>query len=107
MADNFVIEKFVFRTIAKSVLALILLAAVAYPVDFAVWRTRLAMSHDGRGGMGTVEVNRVVAAELKGNKEDYYFNGTMTVDCSESLYPQGGNGACWWVRRHRDVVVRY
>jgi len=54
MAENFVIEKFVFRTIAKSVLALILLAAVAYPVDFAVWRTRLAMSHDGRGGMGTV-----------------------------------------------------
>jgi hypothetical protein len=65
------------------------------------------MSKDGRGGMGSVQVNRIVAAELKGNKEDYYFDGTMMQDCSESLYPQGNDSPCWWLKRHSDVIVRY
>jgi len=107
MAENFVIEKYVVRMLLKAVAGLVLLAALAYPVDFAVWRTRLALSHDGRGGMDSVEVNRMVVAELKGNKENYYYDGTMMVDCSRSLFPQGGVGACWWVTRHRDVLVRY
>jgi hypothetical protein len=107
MAEEFVIEKYVVKMLLRGLIGLLLLAALAYPVDFAIWRTRLALSKDGRGGMGSVEVNRVVAAELKGGKEDYYFDGKMMVDCSKSLFPQGGVGVCWWVEGHRDVVVRY
>jgi len=107
MAKEFVIEKFVVQFLAKTVAALALLIALAYPVDFAIWRTRVALSHDGRGGIGSVEVKQVIAAELKGNKEEYYFNGTTTVDCSKSLFPQGGVNACWWQERHRDAVTRY
>jgi len=40
------------------------------------------------GGMGSVEVSRVVVARLKGNKEAYYPDGTMVVDCSRSLFQQ-------------------
>jgi hypothetical protein len=105
-AKEFVIEKFVFRVLAKVAGVLILLAMLAYPVDFVIWRTRMALSHD-QHGMDNVDVSRVVAAELKGNKEDYYFDGTTTVGCSESLFPQGGVNACWWQVRHREVVVRY
>jgi hypothetical protein len=104
---EFVIEKYVVGLIAKTAAGVALLVAVAYPVDFAIWRTRLALSHDGRGGMGSVQVNRIVAAELKGNKEEYYFNGTEVLDCSKSLFPQGSVNACWWQQRHRDVIVRY
>ena len=107
MAKEFVIEKYIVTLIAKTVAGLALLVAVAYPIDFGIWRTRLALSHDGRGGMGTVEVKRVVTAELKGNKEDYYFDGTEILDCSKSLFPQGGVNACWWQMRHRDVIARY
>ena len=107
MPKEFVIEKYVVGLIAKTAAGLILLAAIAYPVDFAIWRSRLALSHDGRGGMGSIEVNKVVAAELKGNKEDYYFDGTEVLDCSKSLFPQGGVNACWWQERHREVVNRY
>ena len=106
-SQNFVIEKFVVRSLLKALGGLVLLAALAYPVDFAIWRTRLALSKDGRGGIGNLEVNRVVAAELKGNKEEYYYDGEMMTDCSQSLFPQGGNNPCWWVARHRDVIVRY
>lgn len=107
MPTDLSIEKFVFRTLAKAVAALLLIAGVAYLLDFAIWRTRVASSHDGRGGMGTVEVRQVVSANMKGNKEDYYFNGVTTIDCTQSLFPQGGNNPCWWQERHPEVIAHY
>jgi hypothetical protein len=56
--------------------------------------------------MGTAQVSRFVVAPLKGNKEEYYFDGTAMVDCSRSLFPQAGSGACWWVKRHPVVYER-
>jgi hypothetical protein len=103
MAENFVIEKFLVKMLARTVAGVLLIALVAYPVDWAVWRTRVA---DG-GGMGSLQVNRLTVAELKGGKEDYYFNGTTMVSCSTSLYPQGGYNPCWWVKRHPEVIERY
>jgi hypothetical protein len=101
--DRFVIEKFVFRLLLKGVLALLLVAAIAYLVDYAIWRTRVGRG----GGMGQVEVELFTVAELKGSKEDFYSNGTAMIDCSKSLYPQGGNQACWWLQRHPSQVQRY
>ena len=103
MADEHVLERFVVRWVVRGVLGALLLAAVAYPVDFAVWRVRVAKG----GGMGSVQVDRFTVAELKGGKEDYYPDGTEIVTCSKSLYPQGGNPVCWWVERHREVLERY
>ena len=76
---------------------------LAYPLDWAMWRIRVA---DG-GGMDSVKVDRFTVADLKGGKEDYYLDGTMVVPCSKSLYPQGGNAVCWWIRRHPEVIERY
>lgn len=103
MAEEFVLERYVARVLARSVLAALLVAVLAYPLDWAVWRLRVARG----GGMGSVEVDHFTVAELKGQKEDYYPDGTTVVACSRSLYPQGGNDACWWRMRHREVVDRY
>jgi len=100
MAEELVIEKFVGKMLLRGVTGVLLLAAVVYVGDFGVWRVR-------GGVMGSVEVDQVVAAELKGNKEDYYWNGTVPQACSRSLYPQGNCLPCWWLARHREVVVRY
>jgi hypothetical protein len=101
--EEFVLERFAVRMAVRGVLGLVLLGVVAYPLDWAVWRARVARG----GGMGQVQVDRFTVAELKGGKEDYYSDGTSIVPCSESLYPQGGNGVCWWVRRHAEVVEKY
>jgi hypothetical protein len=103
MAEEFVLERFVVRVVVRGVAGALLLAAIAYPVDWAVWRLRVARG----GGMGSVEVNLFTVAELKGDKEDYYPDGTAVVACSRSLYPQGGYGVCWWVERHREVLEHY
>jgi hypothetical protein len=103
MAEELVLERFVVRWVLRGVLGILLLAVVAYPVDWAIWRVRVASG----GGMGSVQVDRFTVAELKGGKEDYYPDGTEIVACSKSLYPQGGNEVCWWVERHREVLERY
>jgi hypothetical protein len=103
MAENFVIEKFLVKMLAKGVAGLLLLAMVAYPLDWAIWRTRVAHG----GGMGAAHVAQLTVAELKGGKEDYYLDGTTIEPCSSSLYPQGGYTPCWWLKRHPDDIQRY
>jgi hypothetical protein len=93
----------VIRIVVRTVQAVIFAALLVYPADWAVWRVRVLFG----GGMGTVQVSRVTVAELKGNKEEYYPDGTDTVACSRSLLPQTGAGACWWMRRHPEIVERY
>jgi hypothetical protein len=56
--------------------------------------------------MGKVSVSRIEVAELKNNKEEYYWDGTVDVDCSRSLFPQAGSGACWWLNRHKVIFDR-
>lgn len=90
------------RIVGKVVLGLIVALAVVYLGDMAVWGVRAKMGH----GMGKVVVSRFVVASLKGGKEDYYFDGTAEVDCSRSLFPQSGSGACWWLERHKVVYDR-
>jgi hypothetical protein len=97
------VEAFFFRWALRILVGAVVLACVLYIVDFAIWRARVA----AHGGMGTVTVNRMVAAELKGNKEDYYFDGTEDVSCSKSVFPQGGVNACWWQQKHTETIARY
>ncbi|HEY5381106.1 MAG TPA: hypothetical protein VIJ65_02565 [Acidobacteriaceae bacterium] len=93
----------VIRIVVRTFLGVMVAALLVYPADWAVWRVRVLFG----GGMGTVQVSRFTVAELKGNKEDYYPDGTDTVACSRSLFPQTGAGACWWRRRHPEVIERY
>jgi hypothetical protein len=103
MAEEFVIETFAFKMLLRGIGIVLLIAALLYPLDFAVWRVRVAMG----GGMGSVAVDMYTVADLKGGKEDYYPQGTVDVACSKSIYPQEGNHPCWWVERHREVVQHY
>jgi hypothetical protein len=86
----------------RALFGVVVVAALAYLADWGVWRVRLAMG----GGMGKVMVSRFVVASLKGNKEEYYFDGRAEVDCSRSVFPQTGMGACWWVARHPVIYDR-
>jgi hypothetical protein len=96
-------EARVIHVLVRSVVALLVVAVLAYPVDWAIWELRVLMG----GGMGTTQVDRFTVAELKAGKENYFYDGTSTVACSKSLFPEAGSGACWWVARHRQIIERY
>jgi hypothetical protein len=100
---DFTIETWAARMLGRALLAIALTAAVAYLVDWAIWRARVA----GGGGIGQVEVKLFIVGELKGGKEDYYPQGSSIMPCSKTLYPQGGDQPCWWLERHREQIQRY
>jgi hypothetical protein len=97
---DFSIEKFALRMLLRTLAGLLLLAAIAYPLDWAIWQATGAR-------LGQVSVSLFTVAELKGGKEDYFPNGTSLTPCSKSLYPQGGNSPCWWLQRHTEIIQRY
>lgn len=90
------------RLVGMTAVGLLGALAVLYVGDWGVWRTRVAMG----GGMGTVSVGTMIVTPLKGNKEEYDWGGTATVDCSKSIFPQAGSGACWWLRRHNVIYEK-
>lgn len=96
-------EARIIRTLVRSALALLVAALLVYPADWGVWRLRMAFG----SGMDSVRVSQFTVAELKGNKEEYYPDGSAQVACSRSLFPQGGSDACWWLRRHPTAIERF
>lgn len=90
------------RILGKVAIGLLAALTFLYVCDWAVWRVRAALG----GGMGTVSVGTMVETPLKGNKEEYDWGGTELVDCSRSLFPQAGSGACWWLQRHSVIYEK-
>lgn len=79
----------------------VLIAAAAFwASDWLIWQGRSLAG----GGTKVISVNRFVVATLKGNKEEYYPDGTVEIRCTRSLLPEGLPQApgkpCWWVEQH-------
>jgi hypothetical protein len=80
---------------------LVVLAAafvVIYGGDWAVYKLR-------GSPRSTVTVNRYVTIPLKGNKQEFYYLGSIDVPCSVSLFSQAGQTACWQLRRNPDQGI--
>ncbi|MGD0796358.1 MAG: hypothetical protein ABR910_01430 [Acidobacteriaceae bacterium] len=90
------------RILGRTAVGLIAALSVLYVGDWAVWRARVALG----GGMGKVTVNTMTALALKSDRDEYFWDGSADVDCSRSIFPQAGGGACWWLARHNIVYER-
>jgi hypothetical protein len=69
-----------------------------YGGDWAVFNLR-------GSPMSKVTVNRFQSVPLKGNKVEYDYLGTSDVPCSQSLFSQGGQSACWQLRRNANQTT--
>jgi hypothetical protein len=78
-------------------IGLVLVAAFValYGGDWAVYRLR-------GSPQGTVAVRRTLVVPLKGNKSEFDYLGTSDVPCSVSIFSQGGESACWQLRRNSN-----
>ncbi|HUH63156.1 MAG TPA: hypothetical protein VLZ50_09180 [Terracidiphilus sp.] len=87
-----------FRWLKWAVLALTIGFVLAYACDWAIYRLRGSPS-------SKVTVNSYQTVPLKGHKYEYDYLGSDDEPCSLSLFPQGGQNPCWWLRRHRNQVT--
>jgi hypothetical protein len=84
------------RRLGQVVIGGLILLGLLYAGDCAVLRLRIAHGT----AYGVVEVHQFLATPLKGNKVEYDLMGTVQQPCSRSIFPQKGNPACWWLKRH-------
>jgi hypothetical protein len=80
---------------------LVVLAAafvVIYAGDWALFKLR-------GSPRSKVTVNRYVTIPLKGNKQEFYYLGSIDVPCSVSLFSQAGQAPCWQLRRNPNQGI--
>jgi len=74
-------------------------AALAYGLDFAVFRLRAATHRDA---YGTVVVNHYYAVLQKNGKTALTFDPPQPETCVNALFPHAGSLPCWYLSRHPD-----
>jgi hypothetical protein len=88
------------RWIGRVVIVLVAGFVATYLGDLAVYKLRGSPT-------STVSVSRFMTVPLKGNKIEYDYVGTADEPCSVSLFPQGGQSACWRLRRNPNQTTTF
>jgi len=83
------------RWVIRVGIGIVVAFIVAYFGDWAVFKLR-------GSPQASVTVNQYLNVPLKGNKQEYDYQGTQDVPCSVSLFSQGGQSPCWQLRRNKN-----
>ena len=95
--------RIVLRRIAiYAVGSAIVLLTLAYAADYCVFRIRTA-TH--RQPVGSVTVTRYYAVLQKNGKTQFIFDSPAAQECSNTLFPEGGDPPCWYLQRHPEKRV--
>jgi hypothetical protein len=78
---------------------IVALTAIAYAVDYNVFRYRVATN---RQPFGQVTVQSYDAVEQKSGKTQFMFHAPETQTCVHSLFSHGGIVPCWYLKRHSE-----
>lgn len=89
----------IWKWTRRLIVSVIAAFIVLYLGDMAVYNLR-------GSPQGHVHVNQTVVVPLKGNKQEYDYLGASDVPCSASIFSQGGEDACWILRRNQNKATR-
>lgn len=81
------------------ILVVIAAAALAYGLDYAVFRIRVTTD---RNAYGSVTVNHYYAVLQKNGKTQFIFDPPQAQTCVHALFPHEGWLPCWYLARHPD-----
>jgi len=87
------------RLFVVTILSVIAAAALAYGLDYAVFRVRAATHQDA---YGSVTVNHYYAVLQKNGKTQFIFDPPRAQTCVNALFPHEGWLPCWYLSRHPD-----
>jgi len=87
------------RIFLTTVLFLVATTLLAFGVDFAAFRLRLATN---RNPYGSVVVTRYYAVAQKNGKTQFIFDPPAPEACVRALFPHSGVLPCWYLSRHPE-----
>ena len=93
------IKRFLGRLIVVGLLSVLSASALAYAVDYVVFRYRVAAN---RQPFGQITVNSYDAVKQKNGKTEFIFNPPEAQTCVHALFPRAGFVPCWYLQRHSE-----
>jgi hypothetical protein len=87
------------RIFLSTILAVVAAAALAYSLDYVVFRIRAATN---RNAYGSVTVHHYDAVLQKNGKTVFTFDPPQDQTCVHALFPHAGWLPCWYLSRHPD-----
>lgn len=83
----------------RIIVGLVLLAAVAYAVDYLSLRYRIWRNQEP---FGTVTVRPYYAVPQKDHKVEFLFDDPRDETCVHTLFPHLGDSPCWYLSRNKQ-----
>ncbi|MFZ0808571.1 MAG: hypothetical protein WAN03_20425 [Candidatus Sulfotelmatobacter sp.] len=87
------------RYFLLTLLALAGLAALAFGLDYGIFKMRVLTGHNA---YGSVTVNHYTAVLEKNGKTTLTFDPPQPWTCVNALFPHSGSPPCWYLSRHPD-----
>jgi hypothetical protein len=87
------------RVIVVGLASALGLTALAYAVDYAIFRYRVSAN---RQPFGQFTVTSYDAIPQKSGKTQFIFNPPEVQTCVNSLFPRAGYVPCWYLQRHTE-----
>lgn len=96
------IKRWLTRVIVVGLASALGLTALAYAVDYAVFRYRVATN---RQPFGQITVMSYDAVPQKSGRTQFIFNPPEARTCVNSLFPREGYTPCWYLQRHTEQRI--
>ena len=93
------VRHLLIRLAAGTLLSAAVLVGLAYGVDYAVFRYRVASD---RQAFGQVTVTHYDAVQQKNGKTEFLFDPPQAQTCVNSLFPHVGYAPCWYLQSHTE-----
>ncbi len=87
------------RMFIGTILIVVGAAALAFGLDYCVFRIREATGHSA---YGSVTVSHYYAVLQKSGKTSYIFDPPQSETCVHALFPHEGWSPCWYLSRHPE-----
>ena len=95
-------KRWLLRVIVIGLASALGVTALAYAIDFAVFRYRVATN---RQPYGQITVSSYDAIPQKSGKTEFIFNPPAPQTCVNSLFPREGYTPCWYLQRHTEQRI--
>lgn len=96
------IKHFLKRLAVAGLSSVLGVTAIAYTVDYSVFRSRVASN---RQPYGQITVTSYDAIQQKSGKTQFIFNPPEALTCVHALFPHEGYEPCWYLQRHTEQRI--
>ena len=95
-------RQIIAASLRKALVAILVVAASLYVLDYLVLRYRMARNQTP---FGTVTVRPYYAVPQKDHKTEFLFGDPQDETCVNSLFPHLGDSPCWYLSRNTQKRV--